>query len=209
MDQRLKRRRQYEFLFHTARELRGLDWSGHYDEGYFLTAEVELSLGRVLCIFSQGMCAMTGKDAAQALLRMYWDLALPINPVKMATSLGLRVFYSQELNDLGGYYDQRERAIYVNENDPITRQRFSIAHELGHAVLGHGSSPRRNDVVYNKGNYLQNESAANRFAATLLMPEVAVRTLVEQKNMLLNDLCTEFDVSQAAMTIRLEELGYI
>lgn len=152
---------------------------------------------------------MNGAQAAQSILRQCWDLALPVNPVKIANALGLKVFYSSDLVELGGYYDQPSKSIYVNENDPIARQRFSIAHELGHAILGHGSSPRRNDISYNKGNYIQKENAANRFAASLLMPEIAVRTLVEQKDMLLPDLCREFDVSQRAMTIRLEELGYI
>ena len=123
--------------------------------------------------------------------------------------MGINVFYSSGLGDLGGYYDQETQSIYINDKDPITRQRFSIAHELGHALLGHGSSPRRNDISYTKWNYIQKENAANRFAAALLMPDLAVRTLIEQKNMLLNDLCREFDVSQQAMTIRLDELGYL
>lgn len=152
---------------------------------------------------------MNSTQAAQSVLRQFWDLSLPVNPVKLAHALGLNVFYSSGLTNLGGYYDHPTKSIYVNEHDTLARQRFSIAHELGHAILGHGSSPRRNNISYSKDNYLWKENAANRFAASLLMPEIAVRTLVEQKNMFLNDLCKEFDVSQQAMTIRLEELGYL
>ena len=124
---------------------------------------------------------MDSLQATQSVLRQYWDLSLPVNPVKIASVLGINVFYSSGLGDLGGYYDQETQSIYINDKDPITRQRFSIAHELGHALLGHGSSPRRNDISYTKWNYIQKENAANRFAAALLMPDLAVRTLIEQK----------------------------
>ena len=152
---------------------------------------------------------MRPEDAAQAILNMNWDLSLPVNPVEIATKLGLQVFYSSDLDGLGGYYNQKEKAIFVNEDDPITRQRFSIAHELGHAVMGHGSSPRRNDVIYHKGHYYHHENEANRFAAALLMPFDAVSALVERGNMQLEALSKAFDVSPQAMTIRLQGLGYI
>lgn len=53
--------------------------------------------------------------------------------------------------------------IYYNDSMPRTRVRFSLAHELGHIVLGHG-------------DYLvpENEAEANYFASCILAPRMAI-----------------------------------
>ena len=152
---------------------------------------------------------MRPEDAAQIILNGNWDLSLPVNPVDIAQKLGLQVYYGSDMENLAGYFDQEKNSIYINETDTLSRQRFSIAHEIGHAVLGHGSSPRRNDVTYSKFTYKKKENEANRFATSLLMPEVAVRTCIEQSNMKFPELCKTFGVSERAMGIRLVELGYL
>jgi len=62
--------------------------------------------------------------------------------------------------------------IAVNSNRPLCRRRFSVAHELGHYVLGH------NSLVFSEsggGGMIKRdprqERAANAFAAEFLMPK--------------------------------------
>jgi Zn-dependent peptidase ImmA (M78 family)/DNA-binding XRE family transcriptional regulator len=61
--------------------------------------------------------------------------------------------------------DIRTPVIFLARNRPGDRQRFSLAHELGHLVLHHAI----------RGQVSSVESEANQFAAELLMPEMAMR----------------------------------
>ena len=142
--------------------------------------------------------------AAGITLRRYWDLDLPVDPVIIAKKMGILVYYSDDLDESSGFYDAESKAILIAEHKNKTRQRFSIAHELGHIVLGHITSAQ------SRQHYsVPNEQAANRFAATLLMPDLAVSTLVEQRGLGFDELCHTFDVSERAMGIRLMELGLV
>ena len=77
-------------------------------------------------------------------------------------------------------------AIVINASDPPVRQRFTIAHELGHLLLHKYASPhadgrvqvRFRDEDSAKGS-IREEIEANQFAAELLMPEEQVRSLVK------------------------------
>lgn len=82
--------------------------------------------------------------------------------------------------------------LFVNADDPIPRQRFSIAHELGHFLL-HADKIRAElaqgrilALEHNPQNqekdpdYEARERQANRFAAELLMPENIVRAVFQQ-----------------------------
>ena len=114
------------------------------------------------------------------------------------------MFITQKVLELSGFYNDEAKEIFILENETSTRQRFSVAHELGHAVLGHGTRQRVKISPYDP-----KERAANQFAATLLMPSLAVRTMVEQRNMQFAKLCSTFDVSEQAMAIRLMELRLV
>lgn len=148
-------------------------------------------------------------EQAQKIHKQYWDYSLPLNPIEIANKMGIKVYSSPSLGSLGGYYDAEKNIIVINSEDPIARQRFSVAHELGHCALGHGSSPRDNSKEYNQRSYVPKEYEANLFAAELLMPKDAVRVMVEQRNLTFLKLCEVFGVSQSAMQIRLEKLGYL
>lgn len=79
--------------------------------------------------------------------------------------------------------------LFCNATDPITRQRFSIAHEIGHFLL-HAAEIRREQAqgrmlamdvaeVVQTGDrdWESRERQANRFAAELLLPRTPVTTL--------------------------------
>lgn len=92
--------------------------------------------------------------------------------------------------------------IGYNINHPPSRQRFTIAHEIGHYLLGHGTMCSvASRLVADKGK----EHAANLFAAEILMPKEKVVRLAAlgASKQILADF---FDVSTEAVTLRLKKL---
>ena len=70
-----------------------------------------------------------------------------------------------------------DSVIVVNESSPVTRQRFTVAHELGHFLLHHyrsnpgGQSPILLAGEISPSSYNRKmEREANRFAVNLLIP---------------------------------------
>ncbi len=62
--------------------------------------------------------------------------------------------------------DGENSSIGYNINQHRHRQRFTVAHEIGHCLLGHTCS----SADYNFGSKNPHEVEANQFAAELLMP---------------------------------------
>jgi Zn-dependent peptidase ImmA (M78 family) len=110
------------------------------------------------------------------------------------------------LDGVSGMLVPAERAVYVNANDVPGRRRFTLAHEVGHWVCqcleGRGVPVmcRAEDVAPGADRSLERE--ANVFAAELLMPEVAVRSVAEKP-----DTAAHFGVSAEAMRWRLYSFG--
>lgn len=113
---------------------------------------------------------------------------------------------------MSGYLERRgERWIMgVNAFHHRVRQRFTMAHELGHFALHRNDYSRFDDVTFSRRNSdpSRMERDADQFAADLLMPEVQVRAEIGKGIRGLNDLARQFDVSSLAMRYRLESLGY-
>ncbi len=103
----------------------------------------------------------------------------------------------------------RTRVIGVNTNQSPMRQRFSLAHEIGHYCLGHRPTL---DVHFTESFGAPStifERQANAFGAELLMPGAMVRRAHAQSGEDLPMLARMFLVSQQAMWIRLIELGLV
>ncbi|MEI7187195.1 ImmA/IrrE family metallo-endopeptidase [Dickeya dianthicola] len=155
--------------------------------------------------------------AVDTVLERYWDRLLPVDPLKIAEAWGARV---EEIVDSGYNNDGLSGIavlkngvprIYFNPSDHSNRQRFTIAHELGHHVLGHtrdGEMHRDNVENYSSGAQDVREVQANKFAAQLLMPEKAIRYYITRKGVTTTlGLAKIFNVSEAAMHWRLREIG--
>lgn len=100
--------------------------------------------------------------------------------------------------------------IYYNHGDSIKRQRFTIAHELGHCILSHGYNFNDSKNNFTMSHYDRREIEANQFAIELLIPEMAVNVLIKQRKITdVNELCRIFNVSLEAMSLRLKKLGFI
>jgi len=116
---------------------------------------------------------------------------------------------------------------FVNQNDILTRQRFSAAHELGHFLLHFrpiasaeadffkaDDQEQFSEEEFSGAALEQVEREANEFAAELLMPEEMVRQRTSElaafyklnETVLSNQLATEFLVSKEAMLWRLKNL---
>jgi Zn-dependent peptidase ImmA (M78 family) len=64
--------------------------------------------------------------------------------------------------------------LIVNGRQALVRQRFTLAHELGHHRMGHGTVVDDQAAISGKLTHDRDEVAANAFAAELLMPRDAV-----------------------------------
>jgi len=158
---------------------------------------------------------------------------VPVNLERVAEYLGVSVHVQALEHKVSGVLMVKggERHALVNALHPSSRQRFSLAHELGHLVL-HDSAKDRlfvdtNMRLYQRVGAAGNESyasaestttpneerEANRFASALLMPADLVST--ESADLDLSDetavatLARRFEVSEQAMSIRLQQLNVL
>lgn len=135
--------------------------------------------------------------------------------VKLAQALGVNILLTTFKDEhVAGMlkFENNEVNLYVNENQSANRQRFTIAHELGHYILHRDFvQSHKVSVFYRKDfdNYFDRiEEQANKFAATLLMPERAVKGLWDIYHSI-DVLATILKVSKQAMYVRLVKLGVI
>lgn len=81
-------------------------------------------------------------------------------------------------------YDDEKKTnpvIFINSIHPINRQRFTLAHELGHFFLHNGGKLRIDNLNYADDNKnVREEVEANYFAASLLMPKGAFLQKVKE-----------------------------
>ena len=109
-----------------------------------------------------------------------------------------------------------DKVVYVNSNDSIERQRFTLAHEFTHFIL-HGTKDHHYKPVRFRSNSITSdeikiEREANVGAALILMPKENVFKQIGDKQSLsesdISELAKTFQVSLTAMNIRLSELGF-
>ena len=94
--------------------------------------------------------------------------------------------------------------ILINDSIPATRKRFTLAHEMGHRILGHtGAHFSFSGSVFVLDSETENEKAANRLAAELLMPEDFI--LRDRGRFTLAQMTRRYFVSKEAMLYRLEQ----
>ena len=154
---------------------------------------------------------------AEELAAVYWpEGKFPVDPVRIASRMGATVRIGELHEDVSGavYRAVKEDpVILINRKDSKARQRFTCAHELGHVVERSGDSEEFHTVDYRRqepGTLA--EVFANEFAACLLMPEAAVRSVFEDLDDMtdsrrLFSMAQEFGVSTQAMNVRLSKLG--
>lgn len=164
---------------------------------------------------------------AHDILEEYDIGTLPVDPIIIANDLGIKV-YAEDYNPFNGdivsgaivKYENESIEIFVNKHDSYERQRFTIAHELGHYFMHLQNTPKFERVDMRRatgyGTNMPEEVEANNFAAALLMD----KNMVIEKFMLTKNfkfsvsksieyLADIFGVSKSAMQYRLINLGLI
>jgi Zn-dependent peptidase ImmA (M78 family) len=163
--------------------------------------------------------------AARELLQHH-KIAQPPVPVEdLAKRLGVRLAFERMDSEISGMLirdpERKVAVMAINSSHSSTRQRFTIAHELGHLLLHQGSPIFVDRTVRvnfrapqaSAGDHHQ-EIEANAFGAELLMPE-ELMLLAAQRNpgradeSMLDQLAERFRVSRQAMDYRLTNLGLL
>jgi Zn-dependent peptidase ImmA (M78 family) len=178
------------------------------------------------------------EETAMLLQEYERETGRPVNPpvpVELIVELtcGFEVMYDSLPPHTSGQIDFVERVVTIEERDPEVRQRFSLAHEAGHARLHHrtldivtqhipGLLDDRSEPHFSrKDSQTWFEVEANRFAAALLMPLTLLRLALEATRIryhfgrqgyegaVIRDLADCFAVSAEAMTYRLRNSGLV
>lgn len=161
------------------------------------------------------------RQVVERLLEMHAKGRPPTRIDLIARACGAKIAYVPAEAGLSGFLLRRPGAegviIGINQADTLTRQRFTIAHELGHFFL---HAPEELHVDRASSVFLRNlkssegvdekEMEANLFAAELLMPREWLQSDLTQMGHFdvgsesqLRELARRYEVSPQAMTIRL------
>jgi Zn-dependent peptidase ImmA (M78 family) len=170
------------------------------------------------------MSEHAAREQARALVEKLGLKAPPVPVEKLAKALGVRVEYNPFDGELSGMAFLRDGkpVIGVNANHHPNRQRFTIAHELGHILL-HRSRLDAAVLIDKNKNFIPRDAIsaegtdpveveANAFASELLMPVKLVRQVLSESTRDLHDdeyliaLAKRFRVSLAAFQFRLEKI---
>lgn len=148
-------------------------------------------------------------EKAAKILRNEWDLGL--DPIENMTELlednGIKVLEvecSDKFDGLSGTVDDEHAVIVIGDNWPGDRQRFTLAHELGHLTLD--ISPDCESK--------EREKCCHRFAAAFLAPEDMVKLELGENRTCLSyaelfSLKKKYGLSVGAWIFRAYDLGII
>lgn len=141
----------------------------------------------------------------------------PADLSRVAERLGIEVCEREFVTEIDGIYLKLPDAppvIAINNSyvKPLPRRRFTLAHEIGHHLLGRRLPDTR--LFYFDTSKMRRsilERACDRFAALLLMPEDWVRRYYEELSFNAENrvsiMSQRFGVSAWALRRRLRELG--
>lgn len=132
----------------------------------------------------------------------------PVDLDKVASFFNIKIVkYPNFPDNVSGTIVKRDDKTYigVNERHAVVRQRFTIAHELGHYFLGHDENEMI-DYSFDKDSHKERE--ANKFASELLMPMKLLSEDIENLNNI-SELAKKYQVSEQSMSIRLLETKLI
>ena len=139
----------------------------------------------------------------------------PVPLDDIVRGLGYKVDFFEvtpETEHISGAVYYNDNQIWLNPREIRKRRNFTLAHELGHILLGHEKNVidgREYDTRHNIANpdkTDKREVDANEFAAELLMPENTFKKVWDETKSIV-ELSDYFDVSIVAANARMEKLG--
>lgn len=165
----------------------------------------------------RGELRLFASEAGQSIQGLARRLGIRVDEEDLPDEVSAVLLRSPNCGSTSGY------RIAVNRNHTLERQRWSIAHEIGHYVL-HKDDPDFEVVVddqeygvvipliapvgnsYRKDRRSRLEREAESFAASLLMPPNRVRQSINFRRLCIPKLAQEFYVSEQAMRLRVLEI---
>lgn len=150
------------------------------------------------------------RDATWQILIEYNVKTLPINPVTLANIMGIKVYQNKDVHIL----EENQLAIsmltdknewFIVYDESITnkgRRRFTLAHELGHIVLGHQLVEKYHARTFDTKK-LDIEKEADSFAIRLLAPACVIWGLKLDSPVKISEMC---GISFEAATNRYERI---
>ncbi len=143
-------------------------------------------------------------------IRKQWNLGLDPIPdlIDACENQGIKVFrfdnsHYPKFDGLAAFINNNIPVIVISSPWPGDRQRFTLAHELGHLLL-----------AGQLANHLDEEKCCNRFAGAFLLPKKSLlqilgnhRNYIEPRE--LSILKEEFGISMLSILHRIEDAGII
>lgn len=134
--------------------------------------------------------------------------SLPVVPLDICKRAGIKVYKNSVMNvltdtQLGlSYYDKGAFRVIIDDTQILTRRRFTLAHELGHIVLGHllVDTPQGRVFDTSKPDI---EVQADIYASRLLAPACVLWGLDLHTPQEIAEVC---NISLQAATIRAERM---
>lgn len=153
---------------------------------------------------------MRVEDYAKTLYKYVNMKSPPVLLEPIVDELGVTLYYDDKIIVDGlTVKTPSMKIIFVNSSYPKTRQRFILAHEIGHIVMPH--KPETYSCII-RNNRRPMERDANRFAAELLMPQLMLEPLWEQfrgnRQYRYQIVAEKLEVSAAALKARVRALGF-
>jgi Zn-dependent peptidase ImmA (M78 family) len=162
------------------------------------------------------------RDEALRLYAKHSNGHVPVDVAKIARELGAAIHEEPVEDDVSGFlaWKNGRPVIGVNGRHSQNRQRFTIAHEIGHIVLHPQLNLHIDDTFAlklrsdkSRRGERDDEKEANIFAAELLMPitrlmedtrRIGVLDVHDEQR--IEQLAKLYKVSPQAMAIRLQEV---
>lgn len=139
-----------------------------------------------------------------------WLESAPVKVIALANDLGITVYEVNLKSGISGALTKDKKSpsgwsIHVARGEVKQRQRFTIAHEIGHFLLHSSllSDGIVDDTFYRSRLSNRQEQEANSFAADLLMPWPLINRLTDEGTNTPEALAKKLNVSEVAMKIRL------
>lgn len=150
------------------------------------------------------------RSHSASIFKMIGFSQAPVDIEKAATALGFSIFPCPFPEKRKGkvMIEGKVKVILVNANHPLTLQRYTIAHELGHFINAHEHFEDEfiEEELFFLNHSFQNEREAELFAADLLMPKDFLEIDLSHLGVDVSTLASKYQVSPKAMTIRLNTL---
>lgn len=157
------------------------------------------------------------RKAAQDILDECWDQRIPVDIDAICRANGVKKYLRAMPDELSGMIIKRRgqpRAdAFIDRYEPEVRQRFTLAHELGHYIERtriaeddeFGFTEIRAGSRRKDDEYFPHEFFADEFAGSVLMPESKVQEL-EAEGKSDAEMAALFNVSIAAVRKRRDVL---